>query len=273
MLLREKDIMEEIKELEKEIELISKEHEGLEIKIPEGARLRAVKHGNVYQYFVRGHGSGENGIYIKKKDRMTAQILAQVEYDKKLKRRLQNSLSILNELITCWKDDPFNYTADQMIDGKRKLVDVPYLSDKQFIYNWINEAYDSIGFREGFPEYYTRQGLRVRSKSEVIIADILDEFSIPFRYEKPLLLNKETVHPDFTLLNIRKRKEVYWEHFGMMDDIDYRNNALFKIRRYEDQGYYQMDSFVCTFESGSYPINTKDIRKMIKNFRKILGYE
>ena len=73
----------------------------------------------------------------------------------------------------------------------------------------------------------------------MIIADILDEFSVPFLYEKPLQLRGGIVHPDFTLLNIRERREIYWEHFGIMDDTDYRNNAFQKLRNYEASGFKQ----------------------------------
>ena len=118
----------------------------------------------------------------------------------------------------------------------------------------------------------TRKGLRVRSKSEVIIADILEEFSIPFLYEKPLQFRRRTVHPDFTLLDIRKRKELYWEHFGMMDDREYRDEALLKIKEYESNGFYQYDSVIWTFESGKCPMNTRDIRNMTRVLCRLLGY-
>lgn len=52
----------------------------------------------------------------------------------------------------------------------------------------------------------------MRSKSEVIIADLLNKEGIPYRYEFPLYLKEfNTVYPDFTILNVRKRKEIYWE--------------------------------------------------------------
>ncbi len=114
--------------------------------------------------------------------------------------------------------------------------------------------------------------MRVRSKSEVIIADILDETGIPFLYEKPLKIKSGVTHPDFTMLDISKRREIYWEHFGMMDDIDYRNNAFLKIKNYEASGLYQHDSMIWTFETSKYPINTKEIRRMIVGLKRTLGY-
>ena len=127
-------------------------------------------------------------------------------------------------------------------------------------------------FKENSPEYYTKRGLRVRSKSEILIADMLDEMSIPFFYEKPLQLKRRIVHPDFTLLDIKERKEVYWEHFGMMDDRDYRDEALLKIREYESNDLYQYDSVIWTFESGKCPMNTRDIRNMVRALSEVLGY-
>lgn len=49
---------------------------------------------------------------------------------------------------------------------------------------------------------------RVRSKSEVIIADILNQEGIPYRYECPLQLKGwGKVYPDFTVLSERERPE------------------------------------------------------------------
>ena len=80
------------------------------------------------------------------------------------------------------------------------------------------------------------------------------------------------MHPDFTLLNIKERKEVYWEHFGMMDDREYRDEALMKIREYESNGYYQFNSVIWTFESVKYPINTKVIRDLLISLLVSFGY-
>ena len=36
-------------------------------------------------------------------------------------------------------------------------------------------------------------------------------------------------YPDFTLLNTKTREEVYFEQFGLLDDEDYRGEALRKL--------------------------------------------
>ena len=271
-MIRVKDITEEIRIIEEELNRISDEIIKLNKKAPQGARLRAAKHGKVYQYFLRTKDSGINGIYLKKDNVKTAAVLAQIEYDEHLAMILRRELDALMLIKESWVDSPYILAKNKMAVGKRELVSLPYVSDESYITNWRNQIYEKLNFREGYPEYFTRQGLRVRSKSEVLIADMLDEMAIPYLYEKPLQLMTGTVHPDFTLLNIKERKELYWEHFGMMDEIEYRNIAFNKIRNYESSGLYQYDSVIWTYESGNNPINTRDLRKMIRKLKELLGY-
>lgn len=66
-------------------------------------------------------------------------------------------------------------------------------------------------------------GDMVRSKSEVIIANLLHEREINFWYEKPLLAPDGTLYlPDFT---IQHRGELYfWEHLGLLSKPEYREH-------------------------------------------------
>ncbi|MBO4477067.1 MAG: hypothetical protein J5757_01930 [Lachnospiraceae bacterium] len=271
-MLRTKEILNEITSLEDSKKKVARELERLKQQVPEGVSLRVARHGGSYQYFIREKGAEKTGKYIKKKDHKSAEKLAQIEYDEKLINPLNETLEQLKALVKIWGDDPFNEAIKQLPPLKRDLVVPLNKSDESFLSEWKEQEYTGVAFPDDSPEYYTRQGLRVRSKSEIIIADLLDEMSIPFHYEKPLKLGSGIVHPDFTLLNLIERKEVYWEHFGMMDDMDYRNNAFLKIRKYESAGLYQHDSVIWTFETGKYPLNTREIRKMIKTLKDTLGY-
>ena len=74
-------------------------------------------------------------------------------------------------------------------------------------------------------------GDMVRSKSEVIIANILADRDITFWYEKPLFADNGTMYlPDFTL-NYRG-KTWYWEHLGMMDKPTYQEHWKQKEKWY-----------------------------------------
>ena len=271
LMMRSVDIAMELDHLEKCIQKVSSELGRLKKRFPEDVRLRVITHGHGYQYYYR-KGSEKNGKYIKKNNRNLAAVLAQIEYDEILITKLQEAIERLRECKPLLACGVFGSALDQMPPGKKELIEQHYIADEEYIINWQRQDYEKLQFREGSPEFYTKRGSRVRSKSEVIIADALDDFEVPFLYEKPLRLKSATVHPDFTLLNIKSRKELYWEHFGMMDDREYRDNAFQKIREYESNGLYQAESVIWTFETGRYPMNTRDIRNMIRVLSQELGY-
>ena len=115
--------------------------------------------------------------------------------------------------------------------------------------------------------FYTECGIRVRSKSELLIANMLEQKGIPYRYEFPLYLKKTgNVRPDFLCLNIRTRKEFIWEHFGMMDNIAYANKNISKVQNYEQNGFFPGKNFIMTFETSQCPISSKVIRMTINEY-------
>lgn len=84
---------------------------------------------------------------------------------------------------------------------------------------------DALRSRRGWYEegnvHRSLAEVMVRSKSELVIANLLFEREIDFRYEKLLYAPDGTFYlPDFT---IRWRgEEWYWEHVGMLDRAGYR---------------------------------------------------
>jgi hypothetical protein len=78
----------------------------------------------------------------------------------------------------------------------------------------------------------TLTAVMVRSKSEVIIANMLAERGVPFRYEVPLFAADGTFYlPDFTIT--WRGEEWYWEHIGMLDKEKYQNHWKTKERWYK----------------------------------------
>lgn len=89
-----------------------------------------------------------------------------------------------------------------------------------------------IGWYEAGKIHEALTGDMVRSKSEVIIANLLHERGIEMRYEKPLYASDGTMYlPDFTLL--WRGEEFYWEHLGRLDLPDYKKKWDIKQSWYE----------------------------------------
>ena len=127
--------------------------------------------------------------------------------------------------------------------------------------------YTGKEFFDDMPVIMTERGERVRSKSEKIIADKLFAMGIPYRYEYPVQLKGSgTVYPDFTLLNVRERKQFYLEHFGMMDDPEYSEKAIKKLEDYAKNRIYIGKNLLVTFETLQKPLDMKVVEQMLKEF-------
>lgn len=85
-----------------------------------------------------------------------------------------------------------------------------------------------LGFREDDPKgILTNNHERVRSKSEKILTDLFFSKNIFYKYECPLHLADNLVfYPDFTFFLPQENREIYWEHFGLMDSPDYAINTI-----------------------------------------------
>jgi ATP-dependent DNA helicase RecQ len=101
----------------------------------------------------------------------------------------------------------------------------------------------------------TLSGDFVRSKSEVIVANILYQSGIPFTYEALLIAPDGSRRlPDFTIE--WHGKTYYWEHLGMMDVEGYRQQWNLKKAWYEANFPGQL---ITTQESSTLSQETKQI--------------
>ena len=89
----------------------------------------------------------------------------------------------------------------------------------------------------------------VRSKSEVIIANMLADRAIPFKYEVPLRAPDGTFYlPDFTIT--WRGEQWYWEHLGLLHDERYHNHWETKRAWYEKHGF--ADRLITTSETSGF---------------------
>jgi ATP-dependent DNA helicase RecQ len=108
--------------------------------------------------------------------------------------------------------------------------------------------------------HQTENGIWVRSKSEVIIANILFRSNIDFKYEEKLYYKKEKwKEPDFTIRH--NGKIWYWEHLGMLGDEMYNQHWQDKKKLYKEIGVY--DQIIITKESAVLSNQTNELIKNI----------
>ena len=114
--------------------------------------------------------------------------------------------------------------------------------DRSFMRKWADSPYQMSDFKAEGRNKETSRGLKVRSKSEVLLCEKFYEHDIPFRYEQELNIGKYKLAPDFSMLN-SKGNEFYVEYCGLMDDPDYVDHFLWKRRLYPAS--YHVKSRTC----------------------------
>ena len=230
------------------------------------SRLRiSFSHGRTQYYRVEKGES--NGKYLSKEKVSTARDLAQKDYNEKLQKAITKELKAIDNYL---KDKPSILPEEiysRLSERRQDLIKPAFETDEMFVQRWSSVEYNRKSFDPGFPEYYTARGERVRSKSEVIIADLLLRENIPYRYEYPIQLKGlGWIHPDFTVLNVRERKEYIWEHLGQMDKQSYAEDSVKRMRYYQRNGYFPGKNMILTYETNSLPVNIKDLKLFIDEY-------
>jgi ATP-dependent exoDNAse (exonuclease V) alpha subunit len=123
-----------------------------------------------------------------------------------------------------------------------------------------------IGLSEGWYEeakiHKTKRGDMVRSKSEVIIANELENAGLDWHYENDnqfVEINGKKLLPDFVIHH--KGKTYYWEHLGLLEKAKYRKNWEEK-----EKCYLSRDDIVLkvTRDKQNGAINTENVIAVIK---------
>jgi len=215
-----------------------------------------------YQVFPNDKSSER---YLKKNDIKIAKNLAQKKYHADFIKYCENEINYLEKVKKKISTMNLNLLYDNLSDVRKSLVN-PYILDKeQSAMKWQNKKIQTTDFLEENKVYETKRGELVRSKSEAIIADILYELDIPYHYEKALFLkNGEVRFPDFTLYNKETGTEIYFEHFGLLDERDYLKASLKKLDEYQKNNIFLGKNLIFTFETNQHPLNSKVIKKMLK---------
>ena len=231
--------------------------------VPEG-KLRVAHSNGTVQYYKRTSPGDMTGTYIKKKDIAEVKALAQKEYDRKMLSVYEKKRRIIDEFIQKYEKTDAENRYKQMNKDRKMLINPYEVDDETYRTLWESVKYQGKMFEEGQSEIFTEKGERVRSKSEKLIADKLYLLDVPYRYEYPIKIHGlGIVYPDFILLNVKKRKEYILEHFGMMDNAEYCEKAIFKINCYEKSGIFLGDKLMTTFETSNMPIDMRNFEKRI----------
>lgn len=235
-------------------------------KAPHGGLRISKSNGKVQYYLITDKGD-PRGKYIRKENMKVASRLAKRDLYERTLKEAKREKRALDSYLRAMKGTPPEEVYDNLIDARKALVTPIILSDKEFARRWQEEEYQGNPYHPEEKIYETKRGDMVRSKSEAMIANMYFDLGIPYKYEYPLKLkNGQTKYPDFTTLEVSKRKVIYHEHMGLLENEEYRKANLLKISEYAKSGINLLNNLFITFETEYEPFNLQTIKKAIVSF-------
>lgn len=212
----------------------------------------------------------KSGLYINSANEQTLRSYCNERYYRKLESVLPLQIAKLKRVVEQLENikdrqvvfeelpEPIKKHANPNLSTQVKLIEDFYTEGRYC-------GHSRLPVKE---KHNTDRGETVRSKSELIIANMLYHSGIPYDYERMLHLKSGYKCPDFTILNVGTGKVCYLEHMGRMDEEEYRNKNLLKIEEYQASGIYQGEKLFLTFETKEKPLNTRHVRDLINHFFK-----
>lgn len=172
--------------------------------------------------------------------------------------RQKDKLKVLSDIpIT----ELLKYTNDWYSDTKQRYTD---LFEKPKIIE-IELDKQKRYFEENLI-HKTVRGEMVRSKSEVIVANILNDLEIDYTYEELLSIKGEKYLPDFTIRY--QGRTAYLEHLGMLGNNSYKDHWKKKKSNYKKSGITEQDgNLIITQDGLNGSLDSKKVEESINNWK------
>ena len=266
------EIKKEIKELEKALETISR----FRRQEPEGCLKYQNKGKKTFYYhqFMNEETKEWERRYIKRENLLLAKNLAQKHYYAILEPLLAKQLKALKSFLNKYHPEDTEQVYDKLSEVRKSLIIPIGLSREERIRKWHDEKYEGNTFHPENFKYETEQGELVRSKSEMIIANILYQHKedVLYKYERPLEIRMDgktkVIYPDFTILNVHTGRIVYLEHAGRMDDPHYANDFVKKLNAYVANDLLPGKDVMITLETLGNPLDVSVIKRLVRELCK-----
>ena len=256
------EINKQIQIVASKLQLIDKEL----TQLPEGYMTRTSSHGKTVFYQILKDSEGKRFRRMIKEECSVGSFLRK-EHLKAERALLLREKAVLEETLRQLPKEGFEDVTRGLIRKHPwlsadwiKAAERPTAWDDS---GWASESYEAF---DGWPEeknHFTSWGLKLRSKSEVLIAEALRKHGIPFRYEQVLQIGYATYAPDFTILR-PDGSIVYWEHAGMMRQEKYYRNHLRRMDAYHSVGIDPWNNLIVTYDYADGNIDMREIEMLIQ---------
>lgn len=250
-------MLSEYKRLDTQLQDLKKQLDNL----PAG-NLNCSRNGKHYKWFQSVDGTST---YIPKENRLLAKQLAIKKYLSLLSEDLSHEKRAIQFYLDHHSNNPKSIRLLNNSEFKELLT--PHFTPlSQELTDWMNASYEHNLQHPEHLIHKSSSGNLVRSKSESIIDMLLYVNKIPFRYECALQLGEATLFPDFTIRHPETGVVYYWEHFGLMDNPTYSQNAFSKLQLYTSHGIIPSIQLITTYETKENPLGSDTVEKIIAHY-------
>jgi hypothetical protein len=134
----------------------------------------------------------------------------------------------------------------------------------------VRSADDSIPYAEHLI-HRTEKGHLVRSKSELVIANMLYQNEIEYEYERVCEGTTEPgrLRPDFSFVT-PDGDLIVWEHLGMLDRPDYKRGWEWKRHWYECNGYVESKTLFTSTERMGEGLDSAELKETAMSIKELL---
>jgi hypothetical protein len=253
------ELKKQLAKCEKLLQEVEKRQRAYKNLEPGNIRV-ANSHGCPQFYLKRPGKDKEEYIHTIEKERI--HLLAQRDYEERVHKELVSLSKRLNKFITGYDPKAIENIYERMCDTRKNLVIPIVMTDKKYIEKWMETHKGGENTYGEATEFKTQRGEYVRSKSEKILADYFYSHDIPYQYEPKFTVSESrSVYPDFVLLNVGKRKTIYWEHLGKVGEEIYATRNFNKLMDYEEQGLIIGDNLIITMETEERPLDIRIVEQ------------
>lgn len=250
---------------------------------PPGSMVQEHRDGNVLLLHAYMTDKGRKRRVINRNEKMIS-LLARKKYLETEMRVLNKNIKALKRMIAAYVEPTPESVIAMMPEKYKRLPerhmlrpvddieiqsvsggceDANIMASAEYRRWWARQPYEKSTYEPDDKVQVTSTGLRVRTKSEVIVAEMLDAAGISYRYEQMLHICGFSFAPDFTIMTADRIW--YWEHAGKVSDERYLKRHKWKIEMYGKAGIVPWKNLIITYDQENGGLDSRVIRSEIEN--------
>lgn len=177
----------------------------------------------------------------RQEDVRIAQMLRRKRFLKENLTIIRNNIDAISNFLDSYRPiDPIG-----IMDNLSKAYQLPPGQEKEIPKGFVPQKAEECDFK---------------SKSEQIIALVLEANSLEFMYEWGMVIKGKVYNPDFTIRIPGTSEFIIYEHFGMIDDPRYYRKMMQKLIDYWHEGIRLGETLIVTFETKENPLTASDVQ-------------